>query len=185
MSVASTNPLNAYVGNGGQVAFDFSFKVIAATDVLVYVETGEGTDEYDLKVYGTDYTVAANPTDENGTVTMTVAPALGVKIKILRSTEMTQPSRLPLEEKMPARVIENALDKLTLMVQELRTLFDLPFTPGPSPSVPTNIVKWYEGPQAERPAVMAEWAFWYSTDTPGGGQLEMYVPLAGKWFLIG
>jgi len=185
MSVASTNPVVSELGNGVKTDFDFVFKVFLATEVKVYVETAVGSGLYAQKTYTIDYTVTFNTANETGTVIFAVAPATGRKVYITRAISATQGSTLPLEGKMPSKVVEDALDKLTLLVQDAIGLLSLPFTP-PAEAEPTevtgNVVQYLEGLYSAKPAAPVVWVQYYSTDLD---QLEQWVPDAGKWFLIG
>ncbi len=174
MSVAATTAESTQAANGVKTDFDFSFKIFLATDLLVYVETAVGSGNYALQTYAVDYTVSFNTVAETGTAIFTVAPATGRNVKLLRSTPQTQPSVLPLEGKMPAKVIEDALDRLTLMVQDLAEISTSP--------VALNVVEYAQGTFGDKPSSYAEWTMYYSTDVD---QLEMYVPAAGRWFLVG
>lgn len=182
MSVATTTPVSSGTGNGVLTTFAFSFKVFLATDVVFAVETAVGSGVYLNLIYSIDYTVAFDTANETGTVTTLVAVGDGRKWSATRLMAVTQGSVLPLEGKMPAKVVENGLDRLTLLIQELKALLTLPFTPSPAPSVLTDFVLKYEGLYANKPAAPVLWMLWYSTDRQ---TLEVWVPTAGKWFLIG
>lgn len=118
MSVTSTTNLIAANGNGSQTAFNFSFKIFAQTELLVYKATAAGV--YTLQTLTTDYTVSFDTAAETGTVTYVVAPVSGGKSVIIRNTARTQASTLQREGPMPEKTIENALDKVTLAVQDIQ-----------------------------------------------------------------
>lgn len=105
-------------GNGVKVAFDFAFKILAKTDLVVRKKSAAG-------VYGSvltvdvDYTVVFDSVAETGTVTYTVAPVNGGASNIQRSSDLTQATVYPREGTLPAKTTETALDKLTLLVQEI------------------------------------------------------------------
>lgn len=105
-------------GNGVKVAFDFAFKILAKTDLVVRKKSAAG-------VYGSvltvdvDYTVVFDSIAETGTVTYTVAPVNGGASNIQRSSDRTQATVYPREGTLPAKTTETALDKLTLLVQEI------------------------------------------------------------------
>ncbi len=124
MTVASsTNKAGPYAGDGVTVAFSFAFKVQASTDIEVVSTTTVAAVAVDTTlVAGTDYTVALNADQDaspGGSVTATVAPAVGAQITILRNLTLTQGASLPNQGGFYPKVIENALDKLTMMVQQL------------------------------------------------------------------
>lgn len=108
-------------GNGVKVAFDFAFKILASTDLVVRKKAADGTYSDPLTL-GVDYTVAFDTVAETGTVTFTVAPVTGGASNIQRSSDETQGTVYPREGNLPAKTTETALDKLTLIAQELNYL---------------------------------------------------------------
>lgn len=121
MSIASaTAKSGPYVGNGVTVAFAVGFACQAATD-LVVVRT-DALDVDTTLTYVTDYSVVLNAdqvASPGGTVTLAVAPAVSVRVTILRNVALTQGSQLPNQGAWYPKVVENALDKLTMIVQQL------------------------------------------------------------------
>jgi hypothetical protein len=175
MSVAAVTATNGgEAGNGVKTDFDFSFKIFLATDLLVYVETAIDSGTYELQTYTAEYTVSFNTAAETGTVIFAVAPADGRNVLINRFIPLTQGSTLPLEGKFPAKVVEDALDRLTLIVQDLKLIVSAPVAP--------NLVEYNTGTYAEKPVGFTHWLYWYSTDMD---QLELWVPQAARWFLVG
>jgi len=160
MAVTNQTTYTAELGNGAKTAFDFAFKIFAETDLVVYKETAAGV--YTQQTIVADWgggTPAANTcwvefdtTAETGTVHYSSAPANGLASVISRDTAETQGSSLPLEDVWSKKVVENALDKLTLLAQEVKeTLTRVvlqPFTPvAPDPiEVPLPVdakgLKW-------------------------------------------
>jgi hypothetical protein len=76
-----------------------------------------------LQTISTHYTVTggtgATGLPSTGTVTMLVAPATGTQIRIERSVPMIQDATFNTNDAFPSKVVEAALDKLTLSVQEV------------------------------------------------------------------
>lgn len=103
-------------GNGVTVAFNFSFKILAATDLII-TQTAAGITGSPM-VNGVDYTVTFDSIAQTGTVTFTVAPGNGVLVNITRKSDNTQQSAFPREGTTPAKTFETALDKLTALLQE-------------------------------------------------------------------
>lgn len=112
------SPLN-YSGNGSTTAFSVSWPFFTGSLVVTLVAT---TGVETVKTIGTHYTVsggtASNGLPGTGTVTMLTAPASGETLRIQRGTTKTQASAWADNDPFPAKTIEAALDKLTLMVQE-------------------------------------------------------------------
>lgn len=111
MTVETTTSRQALTFDGVTVAFDFTFPYIEATDINVY----DGSD----LVAAADYTITANPTGVGGTVTFDTAPAAGTGM-LVRNAPFTQESRIPNVDKMGQGLLENALDKITILTQQLQ-----------------------------------------------------------------
>lgn len=121
MSISSsTRKAGPFACNGATVAFPFAFKVFTTADVRV-VLTDSNSVESDLAL-GTNYTVALNPDQDanpGGTVTTTAAYATGYKITLTSQVQNLQPLTLTNQGGFYPQVINNALDRLTIMAQQL------------------------------------------------------------------
>jgi hypothetical protein len=121
MSIASTTSKSGpYACNGATVAFALSFACLATSDLLVVRTDTSGVDT--TLVLTTDYSVSLNSDQTGspgGTVTLAVAPATGFQLSILRNVSLTQETSLPNQGAWYPKVVENALDKLTMIVQQL------------------------------------------------------------------
>lgn len=126
MTVSAT-PAKAgpFTGNDSASAFAFSFKVFAASDIRV-VETLIATEvETDL-VLNTNYTVVLNNDQDNnpgGTITykvggVTTALPSTKKLTIVGDFKYEQPSDLPDGGAYRASVVENALDRNTMLIKQ-------------------------------------------------------------------
>lgn len=123
MSVTSTTNVIEEAGNGSKVAFDFNFKIFAETDLIVRKKLANNTYTNAL-VLNVDYTVSFDSDAETGTVTYTTAPVNGGASNIQRSMTQQQTATWPREGITPAATIENAVDKLTMMVQDVSAQVD-------------------------------------------------------------
>lgn len=175
MSVETIYAPSTQAGNGVKVAFDFAFKITASTDLVVTKFTAAGVEGAALTL-GTDYTVEFDAAAETGTVTFTVAPVNGGSAKIVRRSDKTQATVYPREGTLPAKTTEAAIDKLTMLVQELAYFISLldagdEFSPSES-----------SGLASARPTAPANVLYYYSTDL---GSYEKWVPAAQRWFLLG
>lgn len=152
MSISSsTRRAGPYAGNGATVAFGFPFKVFATSDLRV-AKTSVGGTETDL-VLGTDYAVSLNSaqdTNPGGTVTAVVAPLTGEKLTILSAVASVQPVVLQNAGGFYPAVLNDALDRNTILVQQLGELLGrtvaLPISytgstalPGP---IPSGVLGW-------------------------------------------
>ena len=121
MSISSnTRKAGPYTGNGSTTQFPFSFKVFSASDVRV-VRTDLVGAESDLTL-GTDYTVGLNADQDanpGGTITAITAPATGYLITATSQVQNLQPVTLTNQGAFYPKVINDALDRVTIMVQQV------------------------------------------------------------------
>lgn len=116
----TTRRAGPYSCNGVQTAFTFAFKIFQASDMLV-VHTDAASVETIL-VLGTDYSVTLNA-DQNanpgGTVTTTVAYATSHLVTLGSSIPLSQGLSLTNGGAYNATNINDALDKQTILTQQL------------------------------------------------------------------
>lgn len=106
----------SYSGNTVTVAFSFPHKFLLNADLKVVLRddvTGAET----LQVLDTDYTLTGVGQDAGGTVTMATAPALATTLTIYRDPSRLQPLLLKEYENLPAKELEKAFDRLTILAQ--------------------------------------------------------------------
>lgn len=120
MTISSTSrQAGPYAGNGVTVALPFAFKVFATTDVRV-VSTNPAGVSSDMAL-GTQFNVSLNSDQDvspGGTVTMIVAPAVGYSTTITSKVPALQSLDLTSGGNFYPQSIENALDKVTVLVQQ-------------------------------------------------------------------
>lgn len=106
-------------GNGavGQT-FSGSFKIFSKNDLLVYLESSVA-DVFVAKTLDVDYSVAFDTDDSTFTVTTLTAFTSGKKVAIVSQVEASQGLAVPREGKIPSAAQETALDRLTLLVQDV------------------------------------------------------------------
>jgi hypothetical protein len=223
MSVAQTaERISKQAGNDVLTAFSGTWKIFSKTDLTCYKVNAAGV--YTLGVVDVDYTVSFDTAAETWTVTWTVAPVTGgYSVVIGDAVPFTQASAFPREGVTPAATAKNALDKLTVLVQQLRDKLErvpiqplTPVNPNNQITIATPVTRralvyvitgsdvsiepsaydpdtlynqsavlapsYGEGLAAARPAAPTVRTTYYSTDTD---QLELYIPTAGRWFLLG
>lgn len=127
MTVASELNRKEYAGNGVTTAFA-TFPVVffdeGDLDVYVVVDaTGVAT----LKTITTHYTVTGGG-GSTGTVTMLTAPASGETLVIVRTLDITQAADFVNNDGSDAEVAEDAIDRLTMIAQQLSAKIDRSFT---------------------------------------------------------
>lgn len=138
MTVSSTTARASYTGNGTTTVFAVPFYFLAAADLRVILRSG--TTEV-VQTLTTNYSVTGAGVASGGSVTMLVAPAAGTTLTILRNTPTTQETDLLPNDRLPAESLEGALDKLTMLVQQVDEVADraLQFPasdPAASPTIP-------------------------------------------------
>lgn len=123
MTIASEDrKAGPFPGDGVTVNFDFTFKVFADTDVLV-IQAVTATGAETQKTITTDYTVTLNPNQESspgGRVTMLVAPPAGQTITLTSEVPNLQGKTITSLGGFFPQVLNDALDRLTVLVQQVR-----------------------------------------------------------------
>jgi len=115
MTVTSTNQKVQFNGNGSTTVFAYNFKIFAQTDLSVILRSAAGTET--VQQLTTNYTVSGVGAASGGNVTMGTAPPSGTTLTILRVQPNLQGLDLVPNDPFPAGSMEDALDKLTFMVQ--------------------------------------------------------------------
>lgn len=124
MTVSTSTSFVSYAGNGSLTTFAYTFKIFQDSDLLVtLVNDASGVET--TQVLTTNYTVTGAGTASGGNVTFTTAPASGVTIKIRRVLPVTQETDYVANDPFPAEAHEDALDKLTMLVQQEAANSDL------------------------------------------------------------
>lgn len=128
MAVSVTVTVSQYTGNSSTVTpYPTGFAFQESSWLRVFV-TPAGAVSEEL-VQGVDYTVTGAGVEAGGDVTMAVAyPATSV-ITIARESPRTQLLDLEYNDRLPAQLVEDALDKLTFAVQELANERAVAFPP--------------------------------------------------------
>lgn len=121
MTVSSTTNKATYSGNGTTTAFTVPFYFLAAADLQVILRSG-ATET--VQTLTTQYTVTGAGVASGGTVTMVAAPASGTTLTVLRNVSPTQETDLLPNDRLPAESLETALDKATMLIQQLDEVAD-------------------------------------------------------------
>lgn len=118
MTVSSTNTRNSYSGNGSTTVFAYTFKIFDDDDITVIIRT-DSTGNETTQTKTTHYSVSGVGSASGGNITFGSAPASGETVVLLRTTARTQTTDYVPNDPFPAATHEDALDKLTFLVQEL------------------------------------------------------------------
>jgi len=119
MTISSETYRKEYSGGGTAGPFQYDFRILSDTHLKVYVASV-------LKTLNTHYTVSGVGAIGGGNVTFKTGyyPASGASIVIVRSIPLKQETDYVEYESYPAEVQEDALDKLTMQVQQLQEQLD-------------------------------------------------------------
>lgn len=116
MTVSSSTSRVSYNGNGSTTVFAYTFRVFDQDDLTVIIRSANGTET--VKTITTHYTVSGVGGAGGGNVTMLTAPASGETLVIIREQDLIQELDIVPNDPFPASSVEDALDKLTFMVQQ-------------------------------------------------------------------
>ena len=135
MSVSSTTNRVTFAGNGTTTAFAFSYFFVATSDLIVTTTDSSGV--ITTLSSSTDYVVSGTAGSDGtypsgGTVTTTVAPAVGLTLSIVRAPSPTQATDFT------DNVAEAAFDKVTLLIQRVLDLL------GRAPKLPDGFVATFD-----------------------------------------
>src|SRR5574343_1382273 len=117
MTISTTESRISYNGNGVTTVFSFPYRFLANGDLVVLSVSAAGVET--TKVLTTDYTLTGAGDDAGGSVTMLVAPASGTRLIIYRDTDIVQETDYISGDPFPAETHERALDRLTMIAQEI------------------------------------------------------------------
>ena len=125
MTVSSTTRrAGPYPGNGLATSFPFDFKVFAKTDIAVVFANSLGVES--TLVLDSDYSVTLNA-DQNANPGGSIAyPIIGSPmtatqaLAIVGGLDYSQTSALPTGGAYNATIVERALDRITILTQQLR-----------------------------------------------------------------
>jgi len=117
MTISTTTTRTTYNGNGVTTVFSIPFRFLVNGDIVVVSVSAAGVET--TKTLTTDYTLTGAGDDAGGSVTMLVAPANGTRLIIYRDTDIVQETDYISGDPFPAETHERALDRLTMIAQEI------------------------------------------------------------------
>jgi len=117
MSVSANATKIQYTPNGVSTTFAYNFPILLNTDIKV-IFTEDGVDT--VKTLTTHYSVTGVGSESGGNVVFVSPPSSSVdRITILRNMSLTQLVDYVANDAFPAETHEKAIDKLTMVVQQL------------------------------------------------------------------
>ncbi|HGU0907949.1 TPA: hypothetical protein ACM6V8_000738 [Escherichia coli] len=123
MTVSTEVDHNEYTGNGVTTTFPYTFRIFQKSDLVVQVvDLDENITQLTMDA---DYSVTEAGGYKGGNVILSKALANGYQISISRELPVTQETDLRNHGKFFAEVHEDAFDKLTMLIQQVRSWFRL------------------------------------------------------------
>ena len=127
MTISSeTRRAGPFIGNGSTTALPFTFKVFEAADLLV-VTVDTATDVETTLILNSDYTVTLNGNQDanpGGTVNLASPLAVGTNAVVTSSMKHLQSTLITNQGGFYPRVINDSLDRVTILTQQLREALD-------------------------------------------------------------
>ena len=125
MTISSTTTKNSYSGNGSNTTFAYGFYIPASTDIQVIVRSSTGTETVKSEGTGsTNYSITGVGNSSGGNVVFVTAPLNTETVVLRRNTAKTQATDYVANDPFPAETHEDALDKLTIIGQDLQEQVD-------------------------------------------------------------
>ncbi|WP_420997591.1 glycosyl hydrolase family 28-related protein [Cupriavidus sp. 30B13] len=194
MTISSTTrKAGPYFGDGVTTLFPFAYKVFKKQDVLVTFTNAIGIDG--VLVLDSDYTVTLNPDQDNnpgGTVQYprTGSPlavmAPGERLTLTGALPETQPTDIPNLSPFFPQVVEDGLDRATILIQQLQeqsdraikiSVSDTPLNPLPAAAARANEVIGFDA--------MGNLVLYPIPASLGAGDMRVDVFTAGADFVPG
>ncbi|EAV2657682.1 hypothetical protein EZK26_10405, partial [Salmonella enterica] len=136
MTVSTEVDHNDYTGNGVTTSFPYTFRIFHKSDLVVQVvDLNENITELILDA---DYTVTGAGGYSGGNVILMAALTNGYQISISRELPVTQETDLRNQGKFFAEVHEDAFDKLTMLIQQVRSWLSLALRK------PSSVANYYD-----------------------------------------
>lgn len=117
MTVDNENNTNGYTGDNSTTVFAYTFRILDDDDIAVTID---GT----LQTKTTDYSVAGVGKQGGGSITFLTAPATSTAIVLKRGGDLTQAVDFTENDALPAETLEQTLDRLTMLLQQLKFEID-------------------------------------------------------------
>lgn len=121
MTVSSTTTRTLFNGNDVATSFPCTWRIFANTDIEVILRDSDGDET--TKTLTTDYTVSIAD-DGTFTVNALFTPATGEKLLVRRNMGATQETDYEEGGAFQAESHENALDKVTMLIQQVTEALD-------------------------------------------------------------
>lgn len=125
MTIATTKTVITYSGNGASTVFAYDFLIPSTDDLRVYLTLKSDGTETDLSASDYSITGIDDPAGGNVTYPLSGSPLSALyRISIERSLDLVQPTVIQNQGNLFADTVEEALDRLTMMMQQIGALYD-------------------------------------------------------------
>lgn len=145
MTVSSTTAKNTYSGDAATLVFAYTFRILDEDEIVVQLEDSSGNITTQTKT--THYTVSGVGDAAGGNITFVSAPSATETVILKRGMALTQTTDYSENDAFPAETHEEALDRLTMIAQELDEEIDravrLPITTTITDATATGIAATY------------------------------------------
>ena len=118
MAIETTTRKSLFDGDGSTTTFSVPFKFLDNSH-LVVILVDESTNAETVQTITTHYSITGDGGAGSASVVFVTAPTTSQKVSIYRDTEILQPYELFDNEAQTATNVEAALDRLTMIAQEL------------------------------------------------------------------
>ncbi|KVR68557.1 hypothetical protein WK24_12995 [Burkholderia vietnamiensis] len=118
MTVASDVQDVTYTTDGVSTVFPIPFYFLENTDIVVDKFSSNGARV--RLVFGTDYTLQGAGNESGGALTTLATFSTGFRLHVYREVPITQETEYQQNDPFPAKTTEKALDKLTMIDQQLQ-----------------------------------------------------------------
>lgn len=117
MTVSTQVSRNEYTGNGATTQYDFTFRIMDKSDLLV--QTLDASETITTLTLNADYSVTGVNRYPGGKVVLNTPLPDGYKISIERSIPVTQETSIRNQGGFFPEIHEDAFDKLTMIIQRM------------------------------------------------------------------
>jgi hypothetical protein len=118
MTVSTDTASASYTGNGSTTVFTVPFYFLVDADLKI-TKKSAATGAISTLVLNSDYTLTGSGDTGGGSAILAVAPASGDQLYIERNVTAVQQTAYPPNSPFPAASHEKALDRLTMLVQQI------------------------------------------------------------------
>ena len=124
MTISTTIVKNSYSGDNSTATFNYTFKILASTDLKVIIRNASGAET--TKTLNTHYTIANVGNASGGSISFTAGniPTATETVVLLRDTAQTQAIDYVSNDPFPAETHEEGLDRSVILAQELQEEVD-------------------------------------------------------------